>query len=358
MTQGEDIHALFRGKKVFLTGHTGFKGSWLLCMLKQFGAVVKGYSLSSRSNSLFSLIEGESLCISEIGDIRDSEKLKNSILEFSPDFIFHLAAQPLVLDSYEDPRYTFDVNVMGSVNVLEGFRQLSGKCVLVAITTDKVYKNKESYYPYRETDELGGHDPYSASKAAMEVVLDSYFNSFIRSQVDQYGKGMVICRAGNVIGGGDYSDNRIIPDIIRALETNETLQIRNPNSVRPWQHVLDALNGYLYAAYNAWYNPVDFSKAYNFGPDANEMITVGDLVKVALTELAKETYPVEYAVLEGKKETSRLLLDSYLAKQELGWVPVWNGVEAIEQTVRWYKEMKSDNALLLCNNHINAFWKI
>jgi CDP-glucose 4,6-dehydratase len=237
----------FSGKKVFLTGHTGFKGSWMLKVLEIIGANVKGYSLEPEfENGLYNIIKGDKLCDSVIADIRDKERLIKEINNFQPDFIFHFAAQPLVRLSYDIPSTTFDVNVMGTVNLLEAVRLCQKEISVIIITTDKVYQNLEWVYPYRETDRLGGVDPYSASKACTELVVSSYINSFFSSKdYKSHKKAVGVCRAGNVIGGGDWSKDRIIPDIIKSIFNNDIIKIRNPKAIRPWQHVLEPLIGYL-----------------------------------------------------------------------------------------------------------------
>lgn len=340
----------FKGRRVFLTGHTGFKGAWMTCLLQHLGAIVKGFSLEPEEVSLYRQLKGDELCESVFGDIRNMNFLKPEIETFSPDYIFHFAAQPLVIDSYGDPKYTFDVNIGGTVNVIESFRSLSNSCTLLAITTDKVYKNKESITPYKEIDELGGYDPYSASKAAMEIVLQSYANSFGFSEGN---KKMVIARAGNVIGGGDWSENRIVPDIARSLLNDETLILRNPQSIRPWQHVLDALVGYLMAV--AIPNPESF--IYNFGPDTNEKINVEELTKIAMTITNRGNYSVEKEA-NILKETGTLLLDSSLAKKTLGWQPAWNGHQAISQAMDWYlKYEQGEVPLKICQLNIELYFE-
>ncbi|MEQ8551309.1 MAG: CDP-glucose 4,6-dehydratase [Cyclobacteriaceae bacterium] len=349
--------SFFTSKKIFLTGHTGFKGSWLLSIFKALGANVKGYSLRPEGDSLYNTIHGDKLCDSEIGDILNYEQLKKSVESFNPDFIFHFAAQPLVLKSYRDPKYTFDVNVAGTVNILETFRLAKKKMVFVAVTTDKVYKNETSNYPFRESDELGGHDPYSSSKAGMEMVLDSYLKSYILSKTNKWEKGLVTCRAGNVIGGGDFSEDRIIPDIFRALSYGKKLVVRNPNSVRPWQHVLDALNGYLHAAYHTWLDPINFSQPFNFGPDPSEIISVHDLVKTFSKGLEDLEYTIQAEYPEKAHEAPKLLLDNYLARNRLRWKPIWEGYNAIKYTLEWYKKYHQNPSDNLTMEQVDNFFR-
>src|ERR1700686_4243702 len=234
------FNGIYKGKKVFLTGHTGFKGGWLLSWLKMAGAEVRGYSLPPKpEHKLYGYIKGEDLCHSFLHDILDYPALEKCIEDFQPDFIFHLAAQPLVRQSYENPLETYNTNIMGTAHVLNAIRKISRPCVAIIVTTDKVYFNQERTIPYKETDRLGGFDPYSSSKACAELVIDAYRNSYFNSaNFSEHQKTIVATRAGNVIGGGDWAKDRIVPDIIRALQNNEPVMIRNPNSVRPWQHVL------------------------------------------------------------------------------------------------------------------------
>ena len=332
----------YKGKKVFLTGHTGFKGSWLLAWLHQLGAIVKGYALAPENEfDLYHQIKGNELCESIIIDIRDSERLKTEILDFQPDFIFHLAAQPLVRLSYQIPLNTFEVNAIGTANLLEAVRFLEKPCSVILITTDKVYENKEWLYPYRENDRLGGHDPYSASKAAAEIVINSYRSSFFDKLYSQiHPKGIAVARAGNVIGGGDWSKDRIIPDIVRSLSKNETIVVRNPNAIRPWQHVLEPLSGYLLLGEKLSENPKQFSEAYNFGPVAEDNITVESVVKIAIESWGKGQY--ESPVLENQPHEAGLLrLDISKAINDLGWKPKLNSREAIAWTMAFYKQSQN-----------------
>ena len=337
-----DLTTTYQGKKVFLTGHTGFKGSWLLAWLHQLGAIVKGYAFAPENEfDLYPQIEGDELCDSIIADIRDSERLKTEIRDFQPDFIFHLAAQPLVRLSYQIPLNTFEVNVIGTANVLESVRFLQKPCSVILITTDKVYENKEWLYPYRESDRLGGHDPYSASKAAAEIVINSYRSSFFNKLDSQkHQKGIAVARAGNVIGGGDWSKDRIIPDIVRSLSKNETIVVRNPNAVRPWQHVLEPIGGYLLLGKKLAENPQKFSEAYNFGPVAEDNITVESVVKIAIETWGKGQY--ENPALENQPHEAGLLrLDISKAINDLGWKPKLNSKEAIAWTMAFYKQSQN-----------------
>ncbi|PZP50933.1 MAG: CDP-glucose 4,6-dehydratase [Pseudopedobacter saltans] len=329
----------YKGKKIFLTGHTGFKGSWLLKILNQAGAEVMGYALAPEQNvDLFNVIQGESLGNSIIGDLRDKQKLKEAVSSFQPDFVFHLAAQPLVRLSYQIPSETFEVNAIGTANVLDAVRLLEKPCSIVLITTDKVYYNNEWTYPYRENDRLGGYDPYSASKACTELVIDSYRNSFFNIDTFRiHHKGLAVARAGNVIGGGDWSKDRLIPDIVRALSQKETITIRNPHSIRPWQHVLEPLLGYLKLGIYLSENVNRYSQAYNFGPDAADSLPVSKMVELSISHWGHGNYEVIESANQ-PHEAGLLKLDISKAKAELDWHPLMTATEAIKDTIEWYKE--------------------
>ena len=333
----EDIKSVYRSKRVFLTGHTGFKGSWLLLLLKELGANVFGYSLNPQtSESLYVQIKGETLCDSHIGDIREAEELSKAVLKCNPDFIFHLAAQPLVIESYNKPLETFNTNIIGTANLLEAVRKIEGPCNVVCITTDKVYDNKEWDYPYREIDRLGGFDPYSSSKAAAELLISSYRNSFFNIEnYEIHKKAIASARAGNVIGGGDWAENRLVPDIVRSLQSSKPIKLRNPNSVRPWQHVLEPLYGYLLLGAKLGEKPHLFSSSWNFGPFLEDVLTVEEIAKIALENVSD-------GVIENAKDASerheahKLKLDINKSLTELGWRPKWNANKAVEKTMNWY----------------------
>ncbi|QDK83095.1 CDP-glucose 4,6-dehydratase [Spirosoma sp. KCTC 42546] len=327
----------YQYKKVFLTGHTGFKGSWLLYWLHLLGAEVKGYSLQAEQHGLYNDIQGDQLCQSIIADIRDADRLQKEIIEFQPDFIFHLAAQPLVRRSYEIPAETFEVNTLGTVYLLDAVRQLRKPCTVILITTDKVYENKEWHYPYRESDRLGGYDPYSASKATAELVISSYRNSFFNPAIySEHKKSIASARAGNVIGGGDWSKDRIIPDIVRALQNDVSIPVRNPNAVRPWQHVLEPISGYLLLGTKMAYNPALFDGAWNFGPSTADCLTVKELVKIAVEIWGKGNYePIQNNAQP--HEAGLLKLDINKTLNELGWKPKYNSTQAIQMSLDWFK---------------------
>jgi CDP-glucose 4,6-dehydratase len=279
-----------------------------------------------------------------IADIRDAEKLKDLILDFEPDFIFHLAAQPLVKQSFENPAETYAVNVQGTVNVLDALRFLKKKCVAVMVTTDKVYANQENGHYYNENDKLGGFDPYSASKACAELVIDSYRNSFFnKNAFEVHNKSISVGRAGNVIGGGDWSKDRIIPDVIRALKNNEAVKVRNPNSVRPWQHVLEPVFGYIKLAACQEADPVKFATSFNFGPERNDNLPVYRLVEMAAESWGSGVYK---NVEAGTKfhEANLLHLDITKAKEMLNWKPSLNSSVAIKDTIEWYKALFNEKS--------------
>lgn len=339
VTMFNKLQDVYKGKKVFVTGHTGFKGSWMLKMLTMMGAEVKGYALAPVGDlNLYSIINGDSLCESVIMDLRDREALKKAVVDFEPDFVFHLAAQPLVRLSYQIPSETFEVNAIGTANVLDAVMMLSKPVYAVLITTDKVYYNNEWDYPYRETDRLGGYDPYSASKACTELVIDSYRNSFFNvNKYSTHQKAIAVARAGNVIGGGDWSADRLIPDIVKALHNNRKIEIRNPNSVRPWQHVLEPLAGYLLLGANLKDAPQAFSQAYNFGPDVNDALPVTNMVDMAINAWGSGAYFVNQDINQ-PHEAGLLKLDVSKAQAELNWSPKMNAGQAVDKTVRWYRE--------------------
>ncbi len=352
-------------KRVLITGHTGFKGSWLSIWLNMIGAEVYGLSLSPLGDqSLFSEItKSISLGKNYFVDIRNKEKLKKSILEINPEIVFHLAAQPLVRDSYKNPLDTWSTNLMGSLNLLETLANLKKICAVIMITTDKVYKNREWEHGYRENDELGGYDPYSASKAACEIAISSWRNSYC--DIDKKGFNLAIAsaRSGNVIGGGDWAKDRIIPDTIRAFKTNNKLLIRNPNATRPWQHVLEPLSGYLLLAENLYnFQKVKsnedvnvFATAFNFGP----YIESNKTVKKLLEEIIK-SWPNNLDIKYKKDilhEAGLLNLQIDKAYQFLQWNPKWTFEKTVSYTINWYKNFHENklNAYRLCVNDVEIF---
>jgi CDP-glucose 4,6-dehydratase len=351
------LRSVFEGKRVLLTGHTGFKGSWMLQILHWLGANVKGYSLApEKSNDLYHQIEGDKLCYSSvIADICDKQKLQTELARFEPHFVFHFAAQPLVRRGYDMPAYTFLVNAQGTAHVLDAMRGLTQPAVGVMITTDKVYDNPERGLPFQEDDKLGGYDPYSASKAAAEIIIDSYRRSFFNpNDFATHGKAIASARAGNVIGGGDYSDDRIIPDIVRAISFGETVTLRNPASIRPWQHVLEPLSAYLVLAAKMAGDHKTHSTAYNFGPNPEDMLTVEDLTKTFIDSYGAGAYKVFQQ--EGAPHEARLLLlDSSRALQHLGWKSHMDARTAIRWTAEWYAN-KHQTAHEKCMAQIQAYF--
>ncbi|NVJ47140.1 MAG: CDP-glucose 4,6-dehydratase [Cytophagia bacterium] len=328
----------YRGKRVFVTGHTGFKGSWFINVLKVLGAEVKGYALDPcAGKNPYRLVVGERALDSEINDIRDADALKEAIRAFKPDFVFHMAAQPLVKASYSDPLYTYQVNVIGTANLLMALKGLDKTCSCVVITTDKVYENKEWHYPYRETDRLGGYDPYSSSKACTELVTSSLRSSFFN--LENYGRDHAIsiacARAGNVIGGGDYSENRVIPDFVRAIERNKPLVMRNPYAIRPWQHVLEPLFGYLELGVSLAENPVAYSEGWNFGPSDKSEKTVLEVINKIIECWGKGEYRIE-ADQQGHHEAGLLKLDISKTVNRLNWKPMLGFDTTLAWTSYWY----------------------
>lgn len=333
----------YKGKKVFVTGHTGFKGAWLITWLHLLGATVKGYALATQNDKdLFNTIAQEISLENVFADIRNKEKLQEEISNFQPDLVFHLAAQALVRRSYEIPSETFEINAVGTANVLEAVNKLSNKCTVIVITTDKVYHNKEIDYHYKETDELGGYDPYSASKAATEIVVNSFRNSFFNPQkYSVHQKAVASVRAGNVIGGGDWNKDRIIPDIIRSLVADEPIAVRNPLAVRPWQHVLEPVNGYLLLGILLDKNAQIYSGAYNFGPLPTDHLPVNKLVDIAIDCWGSGAW-IDTSESTHLHEANLLQLDITKAATVLNWKPKLTSTQAIEWTIGWYKQNQED----------------
>ncbi len=342
----------FRDKKVFITGHTGFKGSWLTYWLNQYGAKIMGLSLAPvTSPNLFELLGLESNCDSRIGDINDAVLVDDLISNFQPDFIFHLAAQPLVRYSYKNPLETFNTNIIGTANVLNACLQVNNKCTVICVTTDKVYHNYEWEYPYRENDRLGGFDPYSASKAAAEIVIDAYRNSFYSNR----NISVASVRAGNVIGGGDWTDDRLIPDFIKSISTGSHITLRNPQAIRPWQHVLDPLFGYLTLATKLESNSKEYEGAWNFGPNTSEATTV-----LQVSELLLEVFEEGEIKIESDSnqmhEAGILKLDISKAMDKLKWEPRWDTQTSIRLTANWYRQfLEGENPERLVDGDIKKF---
>ncbi len=347
---------IYKGKRVFITGHTGFKGSWLIKILESIGAECFGYAKTPIDKyNHFDLLHlaGESV----YGDILESEKLQKAIHLFQPNIIFHLAAQALVRRSYIDPVETYETNVMGTLNVLKAAEKCKSLQAIICITTDKVYENKEWHYPYREEDELGGHDMYSSSKACCEILIKSFRNSFL-SVNDYNTKHHVLiatARAGNVIGGGDWSKDRLIPDLIRGVIAGEKVTIRSPHSVRPWQHVMDCLNGYLLLGEKLLLGKEKFATSWNFSPHSYETSSVKKIIQ--LSQSLWNDIDVEYKTVEnGFHEAKLLTLDNSKAVAELGWKPKWNTEKTISETIKWYK-LYHLKGIINTNDQIESFFK-
>ena len=333
---GVDL-SFYNGKKVFLTGHTGFKGTWLSRILILAGAEITGYSLEPpTSPSLFEQTKTATQMKSIIGDIRDGEKLKQAMLESKPDIVLHLAAQPIVRTSYRDPVGTYETNVMGTVNVLEAVRACDSVKSFVNVTTDKVYLNKEWAWGYRENEELCGFDPYSNSKSCSELVTYSYRNSFF---AENDSPAISTARSGNVIGGGDYATDRIIPDCIRAVESGKEIILRNPASTRPYQHVLECLSGYLLLAKKQYENKA-FIGSYNFGPDDESCVTTGELATLFCDSWGSGASWKNVSEENAPHEANFLKLDCSKSKTVLGWKPHWGIRTAVEKIVEWEKAVQ------------------
>lgn len=327
------VDGFWRGRRVFITGHTGFKGSWLSLWLSSLGAEVHGYALSPRTQpNMFELCSIESVLESHtIGDVRDRESLAAAMKKADPEIVFHLAAQPLVRQSYNDPAETIETNVLGVMNLLEGAKRLSGLRALVNVTTDKVYENREWLWPYRENEALGGYDPYSASKACSEILTSSYRRSFFAPR----GTPIATARAGNVIGGGDWSSDRLVPDFIRAFKDGRALAIRYPEAVRPWQHVLEVLSGYMLLAQKLCFEGERYADSWNLAPDPADAKSVGWMVNFMCSKFPGAAWHVESG--EKPHEAGQLRLDASKAIELLGWRPVWNIEAALHQTAEWYQ---------------------
>jgi CDP-glucose 4,6-dehydratase len=328
------IASAFAGKKVLVTGHTGFKGSWMSLWLAKAGAQVVGYALAPKTDRDNFVVAGVESLMAEsvIGDVRDAARLRDTVERHRPDVVFHLAAQPLVRQSYDQPAETFEINVVGAANVLDAVRATGSSKATVVITSDKCYRNNEWEWGYRETDALGGHDPYSASKAAEEIVVSCYRDSYF-SPAEM---PLASTRAGNVIGGGDWSENRIVPDAVRAFEAGSPLGVRNPASTRPWQHVLEPVGGYLLLAARMLARPGEFAEPFNFGPDPSAVYDVGRLCDMAAAAWGTDA-SWEQVGHVGGHEAGLLALDSTRARRALGWSPLLSVAEAVEWTLDWYR---------------------
>lgn len=350
MQKNKLFNNIYSGKRVLVTGHTGFKGSWLVAWLSQMGAKLAGYALDPQTEpSLFNLLD---IDITDIrGDIRDREALIKLIKKFDPEVVFHLAAQAIVLESYKNPIDTFETNVVGTLNVYKACEFGKSLKAIVSVTTDKVYKNNEWVFGYRECDPFGGYDPYSASKACVEVATESWRSSFLN--IEKFGKehGVLLAtaRAGNVIGGGDWAEYRLIPDIMRAWEKGETVVIRQPFSVRPWEHVLEPLSGYLCLGEKLLSGQKDFAQGWNFGPSSCSVLSVGDVCKI----IGKKMPEIKFELSKKEQEfheATLLKLDVSKADKYLNWKSVWSMEESVEKTISWYSDYYKKSEINVIKN--------
>lgn len=326
--------SVFAGRRVLVTGHTGFKGSWLTFLLNEIGAKVLGYALPAEQPVSHFAALGLAKSIRHVeADVRDSARLTEIMMAFQPEFVIHLAAQALVRPSYADPKSTFEINVMGSVNLLEAVRQCESVRSLVYVTSDKCYENLEWVWGYRENDHLGGRDPYSASKAAAEIVFSAYAHSFFAHRPEL---GAATARAGNVIGGGDWAVDRIVPDCLRAIGAGKPVVLRNPNATRPWQHVLEPLAGYLLLAARLREQPMAYAGAWNFGPPSSEVRTVLEVAEHIVGRFGRGSVVIESSLVK-QHEANQLQLNCDKASQLLGWQPRWNVEQTLTATADWYK---------------------
>lgn len=331
--------SVFKNKNVLITGHTGFKGSWLTIWLKELGANVIGYALepyTKRDNFVVTGLENKITHIIE--DVRDYNKLKGVFDKYKPEFVFHLAAQPIVRESYLNPKETYDINVGGTVNVFECCRLTDSVKVIINVTSDKCYENKEWIWGYRENDPMGGYDPYSSSKGCSELITTAYRKSFFNPKdFKKNSKSISSVRAGNVIGGGDWQKDRLIPDCINALENNKPIEIRNPNATRPWQHVLEPLSGYLLLASKMYFEKHKYSGAWNFGPEYSAIITVEKVSKKIVEYWGEGKIKLKNKISDEPHEAKLLSLDIIKARNYLKWKPILSIDETIQMSINWYK---------------------
>ena len=341
----------WKGRRVFLTGHTGFKGSWLSLWLASLGAEVKGYALNPpTSPSLFNEAKIDSVIDSQIGDIRDQDVFHESMTEFNPDILIHMAAQPLVRYSYDAPIETYEVNVIGTAKVLEVARSCPNLKSIVNITTDKCYENDERSQGYKEDDPMGGHDPYSSSKGCAELVASSYRRSFLQDQ----GVGLASVRAGNVIGGGDWADDRLIPDILRSFEKKESVVVRNPKATRPWQHVLEPLSGYLILAQKLYRDQEKYAGGWNFGPNEQDVKPVDWILDKMIAKWPGSSWNLD--TNSSPHEAGFLQLDISKAELKLGWKPVWGLSQTLEKIISWHQAwIKKENIQDWCLAEIEEY---
>lgn len=357
MNKIDIFNKFYQGKRVLVTGHTGFKGSWLSIWLHELGAEVIGVAkdpFTERDNFVLSGI-GKKIKADIRADIRDGQRMKEIFAEYQPEIVFHLAAQPLVRLSYDIPVETYEINVMGTINIMEAIHCTDSVKVGVMITTDKCYENKEQIWGYRENEPMGGYDPYSSSKGAAEIAISSWRRSFFNPKdYTKHGKSIASVRAGNVIGGGDWALDRIIPDCIKALEVGKPIEIRSPKAIRPWQHVLEPLSGYMLLASKIWKEPTKYCEGWNFGPHAESITPVWEVA----TQVIENYGSGELRDLSDPNalhEAKLLMLDISKAKFQLGWEPRMNINQCIALTVDWYKRYKDEDVYNLCINQIGTY---
>lgn len=356
MTNLDTFREFYKGKRVLLTGHTGFKGSWLAIWLYELGAEVIGVSLEPYTERDNFVLSGIGKRIVDLrGDIRDGEKMKQIFQQYRPEIVFHLAAQPIVRLSYEIPVETYETNVMGTIRILEAMRNTPDVKVGVMITTDKCYENKEQIWGYRENEPLGGYDPYSSSKGAAEIAIASWRRSFFNPETyEKHGQSIASVRAGNVIGGGDWALDRIVPDCIRALEAGRPIEIRSPQAVRPWQHVLEPLSGYLLLAMKMWEEPTRYCEGWNFGPHAESVATVWEIAN-QIADLYGGGEVKDVSQAGALHEAKLLMLDISKAKYYLNWEPRLAVQEAVRLTTDWYRRYRQEPVDRICVEQIKKY---
>lgn len=350
---------IYKGKRVLVTGHTGFKGSWLSIWLNELGAKVIGYALdpySEKDNFVLSKISDKIIDIR--GDVRDKKRLNKIFNEYKPEIVFHLAAQPLVRLSYDIPVETYEVNVMGTINILEEIRKCEETKVGIMITTDKCYDNKEQIWGYRENEAFGGYDPYSSSKGACEIAISSWRNSFMNPKdYNNHKKSIASVRAGNVIGGGDWAKDRIIPDCIRAIEEKKDIEIRSPKAIRPWEHVLEPLSGYLLLGQKMLEEPIKYCEGWNFGPTLDSIVNVWEIGEKIIKYYGQGNLK-DISDKKNVHEANLLLLDITKSRFKLNWKPTLTIDDSIRLTVDWYKNYKENNIYDFCIKQIEEFSRI
>ena len=355
----KNFNNVYKGKRVLVTGHTGFKGSWLSIWLRELGAEVIGYSLepyTEKDNFVLSHLSEKMVDIR--GDIRDRKHLREVFDKYQPEIVFHLAAQPLVRLSYDIPVETYETNLMGTINILEEIRNCRNTKIGIMITTDKCYENKEQIWGYRENEAFGGYDPYSSSKGVCEIAIQSWRNSFFNPKdYEKHGKSIASVRAGNVIGGGDWAKDRIVPDCIRALEEDRDIEIRSPKSIRPWEHVLEPLSGYLLLGQKMMEDPIKYCEGWNFGPNLDAIVNVWEVAEKIVKNYSKGNLK-DTSDPNALHEAKLLLLDITKSRFELGWKPTLTTDKSIELTTEWYKRYKKENVYELCVEQIKKFSKL